>query len=811
MSWSNLARWLLPIRPDRAERDPAQFAVNRLDSLGLFKWFAGLGPASEEERANDASPEAGARVRAAVDRLPVTLFEFDRNGIYTCAAGKYIGLFGVTSSQIVGRSVFEFPRFVPGKNMMVRRALSGETVSFTGIWPLGRYAIRLQPQLGADGRVASVVGMGFGLSKATAADEQLDQVLEALRQSEARFRAMCESAPLGIYVTNSKSQIAYVNPALCSLLGKGAQDLVGRDWKTALDIREPEGRPTNGAGRPEPKAYDAIRLTRRDSSRVWTSLRVAEMRDGGELLGYVGAITDITQERSARLAIDRAQQDLRRVIECSPEGIAVIRDGRFIFVNRALADALGYPSPERLLGQNASEIVHPDDRTRALDLGTEPQSGASVELRYRKANGEHALLEIRPAPLSEFEGAAAVLITARDVTEKKKLQAQLMVTERVLSLGMMAAGVAHEINNPLAVVLGNLEWVAAQLKRLCNEESNALSPAALRAAVQRVVQPIAGAREAAGRVRAIVRDLKLFSRIEEERNERVELTGVLDSAARMAWNEVRHRARFIREYGELPAVQGSEARLGQVFLNLIINAAQAIPEGHADQNEICVRAHVLPTNEVVIEVRDTGCGMAPEVIDRIFDPFFTTKPPGIGTGLGLAICHRIVGSLGGRLEAESQPGRGSTFRVTLAIAESEAPLVAQPARHWAPRDETRGRVMVIDDDRATGNAIGLALREDHDVEILTSARSALARLWAGERYDAIVCDVMMPEMSGVDFHSELTQKRPELANRVIFLTGGAFTLLAREFLDRVPNPRLDKPFDSDSLRAAVNRQISRAT
>jgi two-component system, cell cycle sensor histidine kinase and response regulator CckA len=809
MSWFTLSRWLPSIRRDRDEIDPARLDTRAGQELGLYRWFAGLGAASAEERARDASPETDARVRAAVDSLPVTLFEFDRNGVYTCAAGRYLGVFGVTSAQIVGRSVFEFPRFVPGKNVMVRRALSGETVSFTGIWPLGRYTIRLEPQFDTEGRVASVVGVGFGLAVATQADRQFDQVLEALRQSEARFRAMCDSAPLGIYVSNSKQEIGYVNPALCELLGRRPEELIGHHWQAALDIHEQAGSPVTGTD--GGREFDSLCLARKDGSPVWTSLRMAEMRDGGELLGYVGAIADITQERSARLAIDRAQQDLRRVIECSPEGIAIVRDGRWIFVNRAMAEALGYSCPERLLGQSASEIVHPDDRARALELTSDPQPGACAELRCRKAGGDHAVMEVRPAALSEFDGAPAVLITARDITERKKLQAQLLVTERVLSVGTMAAGVAHEINNPLAVVIGNLEWVAGQLGRLCDEQSGSLSapPAAVRAELQRLENPIAGAREAAGRVRAIARDLKLFSRTEEEREERVELTAVLDSAARMAWNEVRQRARFVREYGELPKVLGSDARLGQVFLNLLINAAQAIPEGHTEQNEICLRARATPTNEVVVEVRDTGCGVAPEIVERIFDPFFTTKPPGIGTGLGLAICHRIVDTLGGRLEVESQPGSGATFRVTLAIADPETRSASQPAGESALPGETRGRVMVIDDDRAMGTAIGLVLGDDHDVEVLTSARGALARLCAGERYDAIVCDVMMPEMSGADFHTALASSKPELASRVIFLTGGAFNVLAREFLDRVPNARLDKPFDSQRLRAMVNRQVSR--
>jgi PAS domain S-box-containing protein len=806
------------IETERRGEDPAQKDARLREAFGLSRWFAGIGSASAEARRSAASPEADARVRKALDCLPVTLFEFDSDGIYTCVGGRYVGLFGISAAEIVGRSVFSFPRLVPGKNMMVRRALAGEAVAFTGIWPLGRFMIRLQPRFDAAGHVVSVVGMGYELAKPAAADKQIQQLLEALRQSEARFRAMCESAPLGIFVSNEKLELGYVNPALSALVGRRPDELLGRHWQTALHAEREPTRADHGPGTHGSDTHDGVlRLLRSGGSPVWTALRIAEMREpGGELLGYVGAITDVTRERAARLAADRAQRDLRRVIESSPEGIAVVRDGCWIFVNRALAEALGYACPDDLVGHSADAIVHPDDRTRALELTARPRSawvdGSLHEVRYRRASGDYAWMEMRPAPLTEFEGAPAVLITARDVTERRKLQAQLLVSERLLSVGTLAAGVAHEINNPLAAVMSSLDWVVARLSRLSESrpESDLPEVTALRDELRTLDRPIGEAREAAGRMRAIVRDLKLFSRADEELIGPVALTPVLDSAARMAWNEVRHRARFVREYGELPTVQGSEARLGQVFLNLIINAAQAIPEGHAGDHEIRLSARALVPGQVVVEVHDSGSGIPADIIGRIFDPFFTTKPLGVGTGLGLAICHRIVTSMGGHIDVESQPGRGSAFRVTLASAPSGAqPHTPAPAPALPP-SEARGRVLVIDDDPALLNAIGLVLGEDHEVEALTSARRALALLSAGERYDAIVCDVMMPEMSGADFHSALASVHPELATEVIFLTGGAFTLHAREFLDRVPNPRLDKPFDSNSLRALVNRQVSRS-
>jgi two-component system, cell cycle sensor histidine kinase and response regulator CckA len=778
-----------------------------MTTFDLSRWFAGIVKLRGESAAAIPRAEMNARVREAVNTLPVTLFEFDANGIYTCAAGGYINLFGITADLLVGRSVFDFPKFVPGKNVMVRRALAGESVAFTGFWPGGRYMIRFAPRRDAEGRVAAVVGLGFELAKPAAGDAQLEELLEALRLSEARFRAMCDSAPLGICVSSPKLELGYVNPALCAQLGRRPDELLGSEWKKLIDPRECE-RLARALRAPNAGPDDRIvEHVRRDGSSVWCSVRVATMRDDGELIGYVALVADITQERAARLVIDRTQRDLRQVIEGSPEGIAVVRDQRWIFVNRALARTLGYQSASALIGADMSELVHPEDLALLRELVAEPQrtpdQARARELRYRAASGDYVLLEFRSGLLSEFEGAPALLLSARDVTERRKLQARLAVTERLLAVGTLAAGVAHEINNPLSAALSTLEWVAEQLGRASDAPANVTADNTL----QRLIKPIEDTRDACERVRAIVQDLKLLSRAEEESVGPVELTQVIDAAVRMAWNEMRHRARLVREYGDLPLVKGNEARLAQVFLNLLINATQAIPEGHAPEHEVRVTARALPSKQIVVEVRDTGCGIPENVLERIFDPFFTTKPAGVGTGLGLSICQRIVSSMDGQIEVESQLGRGTTVRVTLASAEAAASprSTATPA----PADcAPRGRVLVIDDDPAVGSALKLVLAEEHDVDVLTNARHALERLQSGERYGVILCDVMMPELSGMDFYRELALSNPELAAGVIFLTGGAFTLGAHEFLDRIPNPRLSKPFKWGDLRLLIGRQLA---
>jgi len=231
---------------------------------------------------------------------------------------------------------------------------------------------------------------------------------------------------------------------------------------------------------------------------------------------------------------------------------------------------------------------------------------------------------------------------------------QLLVSERMASIGMLAAGVAHEINNPLTSLLTNLELLSIKLSRLPTELQYA----------------VADAREAANRVRLIAQDLRILSRPsnDHERLGPVDIRCVLDSALRIAGSEIRNRAPLVKELSDVPPVEGDDARLGQVFLNLLMNAAQAIPEGRAEGNEIRITTRVHDQHMVAVEIRDTGSGIAPEHLERIFDPFFTTKPPDIGTGLGLSICHRIVSGHGGRILVESVLGKGTVFRALLPIA-----------------------------------------------------------------------------------------------------------------------------------------------
>ncbi|MDC0714587.1 ATP-binding protein [Stigmatella sp. ncwal1] len=338
----------------------------------------------------------------------------------------------------------------------------------------------------------------------------------------------------------------------------------------------------------------------------------------------------------------------------------------------------------RRIGEGNFEVKLPEDRHDELgtlshafnQMASELKKTLEEKQRLMKAEAEvterqfrhyNALLEETVLTrTAQLEQANAQLQDSLD--QLKAAQSQVIFADRMASMGRLAAGVGHEINNPLSYVLSNLNYLHQELQPsrapLSTEEKREMMDA------------LASAREGAERVRLIVKDLKTLSRPDDMNTEPVDLGEVVRGAVKLAERELRDRARLIEDYGLLPRVKGNPTRLGQVFLNLLINAAHAIVEGGKEANEIRILARPSGHGRVRVEVSDTGCGISQENLPRIFEPFFTTKPVGEGTGMGLSVCHSIITALGGEFYVQSELGQGSTFLIVLPVMDDTQPEAA---------------------------------------------------------------------------------------------------------------------------------------
>ncbi|MCK5688983.1 PAS domain S-box protein [Myxococcota bacterium] len=526
----------------------------------------------------------------------------------------------------------------------------------------------------------------------------------------------------------------------------------------------------------------------------------------------------ISLEKAQEKALRASEQSFQELIHKTPEFIVVHREGRFIYVNPAASIYFGY-NAEEMIGQPFLSFVHPDDsssvRERFEQMLRSGEATPAARERFIHKSGEAVVVEVITIPIV-FEGQPSFVSIGRNMDKRVKFETRMMQLDRMVALGTLAAGVAHEINNPLSYLTGSLSLANQRLIEMGSIVENLDDPMdreEARTKIRDLIKFQADAKDGSIRIRDIVRDLSDLARNKEQSSEIVNLQELVESTMEMALHEIKHRAQIQTDFQDVRPVQGDRSKIAQVILNLLMNAAQSIPPGRVDENtiKICISQDETHINLVV---KDSGQGINPEDLSHVFDPFFTTKEAGEGTGLGLCISHQIVADHGGELSAQSVEGEYASFHVRLPIFSGEI----IPENTGSPHEDedelealssknsgVRSRVLLVDDEVLLLRSLEEMLGQHHDISVAPDAEKALQMLENDHEYDAIICDLMMPQMSGMELYKIISSRWSRLANKTAFLTGGAFTTEAREFVDSLTQPvHLKPPVISDLLQTIDN-------
>jgi PAS domain S-box-containing protein len=602
-----------------------------------------------------------------------------------------------------------------------------------------------------------------------------------------------DQAKIGVYVAHSDAQtprILYVNQHAASILGRPASELIGAlPWSMLRDddiatVRAAVERPAGA-----PPVVLELSVHRPDGTQVPITLAATRVQSSLGTLSF-GYFRDISHERETLDALRRSEARFRFLVEAAPDGVVILQRGAIVFMNPRAAQLLGVTIAEAHGKPIAAFLPPADAATAGERIGAMLRNGVEFPpSEYGVLADPARVVEIKSI-VCEWNGAQAVLAFARDVTERKAIQRRLVESDRLAALGTLAAGVAHEINNPLTYVQLSAERIARVVEGVALPED----------VRDQLLDSLDDIRHGIRRVAAITQQLHSFVSHDDNVVEPVDVEQVLARALKMVDNELRHVAQLAQTIQPAPPVLGNASRLEQVFVNVLINAIKALPFSATRPHEIRVGVHHAG-DRVTVTIEDTGIGISEPVRSRIFDPFFTTRDIGHGMGLGLSVSKTIVENYGGEIEVDSTENVGTTVRVHLKRHIGPSAATPEPAPR-APA--TRRRILVVDDEPMICQILHRILRDDHDVTIAENGNDALAAL-RESLFDLILCDVMMPGMNADELIRRIATERPGLQQRFVFMSGGAIGSEVEDMLEGLPNLRLAKPFRVEDVLAVVDR------
>ena len=602
--------------------------------------------------------------------------------------------------------------------------------------------------------------MGNAVAVYEAVDEGKDFVFRDFNHAAAAIEQVSIQSVLGKRVTE-------VFPGIVEF---GLLEVFERVWRTG----QPESHP--------------ISFYQDDRVVGWCE-NVVYCLPNGEI---VAIYDDLTEQKQAESVLQYHSMLLEHL---SDAVVSTDEDHVITSWNKAAERIYGFSEAEAI-GKSTSELVQAEyvSETREAALEHLFETGEWSGDTLQQAKGGRPLematsIQLIRDVTGRLLGAVGI---HRDVGDQRRLEAKLAQSERLASIGLLAAGVAHEINNPLTHVMYSLGRLVEYFHHVPGRE----------VAVSAELLDLAeGALVGTERIAAIAHQLHTFSRVGDGGPSEVQVNELVETALRFADNEIRFRARVEKQLGNLPTLLVHGGKLAQILLNLLINAAHSIDEGDRENNLITIRTWI-EDGQLAISISDTGRGIPGEHLDQIFDPFFTTKAVGRGSGLGLWVCSNFVSNLGGSVEAQSVVGEGSQFVVRLPCVEPDHATRSDQIGQ-AKLPGPKRRLLLVDDEVTVVMVIKAMLKDRHELVVAHSGEEAIAELEDRERFDGVICDLMMPGLTGMDVHAFLRDRGDELADRMLFVSGGAFTPRAKEFLASVPNPKLLKPFKREDLLAGI--------
>ena len=594
--------------------------------------------------------------------------------------------------------------------------------------------------------------------------------------------------PDAVVVTGMDRRVLAANETGAHLLGWQLDNVVGQaiaDHLTPAERAHVASREDKVlAG--ETQRYETRIVNHATSEERDVSVSSGPFRVNGAIIGTVATLRDITDPKRAQDTLARSEARYRHLVESASDAIVTLdANGRFTTVNHAAENISGYKRDE-LVGQWFAPMLPDDDLPKALGHFQQALSGETglFESQFYRKDGEIRTISITYSTPQKDE---EVLCLIRDVTDQKMLQEQLIQSEKMSAIGQLVSGVAHELNNPLAGISAFAQLLLAE-KRF---------PPDQRTAAETIYSE-------ARRASRIVQNLLTFARQHKAEKGPTAINQVLDDTLELRGYELRVRGIDVRrEYDEsLPDTMADAHQLQQVFLNLITNAEQAMEQRDGHHHRLTVRTR-RSGEAIRIEVEDTGAGIPANLIERIFNPFFTTKPTGSGTGLGLSISLGIVREHEGKIWAENAQQGGARFLVELPVSQPRASGEHATMPHVQPVGNDTLRVLVVDDEASVRVSLQRYLAgKGHQVETTASGEDALVRL-QGSKYDAVILDMRMPDLSGEQIYERLRSNDPSHAERVIFTTGDLVNEQMRRFLDGTGRPCVPKPFEFASFDQAL--------